>query len=477
MGLGSIGKVGKVRKLIDDLDFPAVNKVDEVAPNVKVTDEAVTVDKQEPVEDILGQLLNDLDFPTPAKVADEQPTTSLIDDLDFESLDPKGFKAVEGGTDEVASVAKQEPDITIPKVSEGVANNKYVRFVPIEELKKYIQENRRTQKKGSDVIAGTLDKPTDETIAKIISDLREGKPLIKQLELSYDVSKGQLRLTDGNTRLVALEDAGYTHAPVQIMRRQLVWDANEAPVKMDKDAAYASPNIVAEDIGLSTTTPQTNILNDLEQLDPKGFKAVDEGLQEVEGDFAYHAGDLGFGRDTALGRIDGSRGSGHLGTGGYVLSKPPTTGSGLEGREVHKIDLGKYNLFKPKGREEGMNLHSTLRKVNDLVDSIEDGAKWSDKEIANRVDSVVFELSTNSGLARKTSGEKFGDAALEEMIKKAVDAAASKRSKVRHTNAYEDSASTSVMKSLGYEGVDVRHIKDMDNSRYGTVIYKEFLEK
>lgn len=35
---------------------------------------------------------------------------------------------------------------------------------------------------------------------------------------------------------------------------------------------------------------------------------------------------------------------------------------------------------------------------------------------------------------------------------------------------FHDSASTMLMKSLGYEGVDVRHT-DLDNTAYGSVIY------
>ena len=34
-----------------------------------------------------------------------------------------------------------------------------------------------------------------------------------------------------------------------------------------------------------------------------------------------------------------------------------------------------------------------------------------------------------------------------------------------------DSASTHFMKQLGFEGVDVRHIKELDNTEYGSVIY------
>lgn len=41
----------------------------------------------------------------------------------------------------------------------------------------------------------------------------------------------------------------------------------------------------------------------------------------------------------------------------------------------------------------------------------------------------------------------------------------------RKTSETHDSPSTILMKKLGYEGVDVRHIKEMDNQTYGSVIY------
>ena len=34
-----------------------------------------------------------------------------------------------------------------------------------------------------------------------------------------------------------------------------------------------------------------------------------------------------------------------------------------------------------------------------------------------------------------------------------------------------DSVSTRFMKALGYEGVDVRHLPEFDNTTYGTVVY------
>ena len=66
-----------------------------------------------------------------------------------------------------------------------------------------------------------------------------------------------------------------------------------------------------------------------------------------------------------------------------------------------------------------------------------------------------------------------------EDIKKIIIEEAKKASKkyesVAHTNTYVPTASTEVMKALGYDGVDVRNIADLDNTSYGSVIYKKSL--
>ena len=59
----------------------------------------------------------------------------------------------------------------------------------------------------------------------------------------------------------------------------------------------------------------------------------------------------------------------------------------------------------------------------------------------------------------------------ETEVRKALEVAREKISKYSDSKAKEDSASTIVMKELGFEGVDVRGIKELDNTEYGSVIY------
>ena len=62
----------------------------------------------------------------------------------------------------------------------------------------------------------------------------------------------------------------------------------------------------------------------------------------------------------------------------------------------------------------------------------------------------------------------------ENEVEKAVNKTKKQLKDVNYYGAnanVSDSAATVFMKALGYEGVDVRHIKEMDNTTYGSVIY------
>jgi hypothetical protein len=87
---------------------------------------------------------------------------------------------------------------------------------------------------------------------------------------------------------------------------------------------------------------------------------------------AFHSGDLGYGGDTTLGRIDGSRSTGHFGTGVYFVSGVDKLGldnrfSGRSDRPVHQVDLSPYKLAEPLTNYHAELLHDGLRIVNGLV--------------------------------------------------------------------------------------------------------------
>lgn len=60
---------------------------------------------------------------------------------------------------------------------------------------------------------------------------------------------------------------------------------------------------------------------------------------------------------------------------------------------------------------------------------------------------------------------------LKDLSNKAMAEAKADRSKSDFIKGNYDSVGTRVMKALGYEGIDVRGVKELDNSTYGSVIY------
>ena len=101
-----------------------------------------------------------------------------------------------------------------PPVTNELKNTKNVQMVPIRELIPYVQEDRRALDK-SDL--DTMSEPTQKLIPRLTQLLRDKKTKLNEaLLLKVDVKTSRATLADGNTRLVAIEDAGYTHAPVRV---------------------------------------------------------------------------------------------------------------------------------------------------------------------------------------------------------------------------------------------------------------------
>lgn len=96
-------------------------------------------------------------------------------------------------------------------------------------------------------------------------------------------------------------------------------------------------------------------------------KTVAQDLEEVKyslKNVGYHAGDLGKAEPWAQqGR---SRGTGHFGTGTYFVGdEAEISGNSTYGRRPHySVDFTKYNLFKPRNREDGYKLHRMLHNLN-----------------------------------------------------------------------------------------------------------------
>ena len=181
----------------------------------------------------------------------------------------------------------------------------------------------------------------------------------------------------------------------------------------------------------------------------------------------YHAGDLGYGKDTTLGKM-GGRSTGHFGTGVYFASTPEAAVGKFarNDRPINTVDLSKYNLAKPRIDSNARDLHEGLKEVNRLVGQEPDSDQYKDG-----LDTAVRNLY----MSMVTTAPRQD---LRSIIERAVaQAKAELTDDVMFESTYIDSASTRVMKALGFEGIDVRGIKGYDNTEYGTVVYAPSLKE
>ena len=236
-------------------------------------------------------------------------------------------------------------------------------------------------------------------------------------------------------------------------------------------------------------------------------------LQENAG-FGYHYGDLG---KADYKHNFGNRSTGGFGTGVYFIGKPISQlkyKSSYSNRPEHKIDLEKYNLYTPRSNELAYLLHDALVKINN------EAANGAEKlirvnevldEYKNMLDTYYQDYMNIQEIAAKQYVDKYKDIlddsySDEEPIEQArhirdilLDTAHKDEQILRDLSralgiydrdklsdiinkALQDTSdiapSTLIMKQLGYDGVDVRHLnKDadglsgLDNFSYGSVIY------
>lgn len=262
--------------------------------------------------------------------------------------------------------------------------------------------------------------------------------------------------------------------------------------------------------------------------------SVDSGTVETKPEsVGYHAGDLG--KSEHFGRFFGSsRDTGHFGTGTYFVGNKEKLNLGnYKTRPMQEVDLSSYNLAKPKNASEAQTLHDMLKYVNNYLKYAEKKPLDSDeiRDISFSEPDVIFaELSKYEAFDEELFEQEAG-VTIQEVIEKklwsgeigrALDSQIKNFSnfnrilsraeqyretfnenvqrilnvspekaneiltniktemdiKLKGKDSYSlgeldkaDSLSTQFMKALGYEGVDVRHISEFDNTGYGTVVY------
>lgn len=226
---------------------------------------------------------------------------------------------------------------------------------------------------------------------------------------------------------------------------------------------------------------------------------------------AYHYGDLDVAKKAER-RVEmsGDRGTGHFGTGFYAVSQLDP--DGYQNRDVWEVDLDSYNLFKPKSEGEAYDLHDALKIINtdinfhvydrdEMLDDFYQAEEESEESMENAesrkirftkllkdnhvsqgyIDWIVEPIIDGLwGYAERRMREYLDDVeSMQEKFQWAIQTlnkifGKDVRDEARDamfSRDQDDSESTVFMKSLGYDGIDVTDLKNLDNFKYGTVIY------
>lgn len=244
-------------------------------------------------------------------------------------------------------------------------------------------------------------------------------------------------------------------------------------------------------------------------------------------DLAYHYGDLG---KSEYRHSFGNRGTGGFGTGVYFVGTPISQRNdsfGYKNRPEHKVDFSEYKLFRPTSNSKAYDLHDALLTINnlfsdnDVVPDTPDDILSEYSAVTKEYFAPVDELPEDDYVTPITLDEKIlwryidkykdyynermssqddpldiADAIKDNLLKdaKVFERAVRKLVSALGYNYSEDkirdviatavkdtsdiAPSTLIMKALGYDGIDVRHLnhdaeglQGLDNFGYGSVIY------
>lgn len=181
----------------------------------------------------------------------------------------------------------------------------------------------------------------------------------------------------------------------------------------------------------------------------KGGNKVDNVVTKSD-NIGYHYGDLGKGGDTNYCSMTSSRRStGHFGHGTYFLGNKDNVSSMKGNRPLKEIDFSDYNLYKPFTESQAWTLHDGLKAIN----------------------NQDFDSSNLRYLKDSLEGKGINAKKFDEALEKTKKFIADNKGKNYDELLGIDSPSTVFMKSLGFDGVDVRGLELLDNTTYGSVIY------
>jgi hypothetical protein len=185
--------------------------------------------------------------------------------------------------------------------------------------------------------------------------------------------------------------------------------------------------------------------------------------------YGYHGGDLSY----------KSEGIGSLMKGGEIpwtgyffyseLEHAKSRGNRLTGKtETCAVDFSQYNLWKPKDTTDYLVVEKTLKRVPASID--EDG----EEEFNN----LMYRIERDENERKDTNPLKNSFIENKELIKQNL-IYVSEQLKAGNYSMEDplDKPATTIMKTLGYEGIDLRKIKvregdaSVDASTHGSVIF------
>ena len=334
--------------------------------------------------------------------------------------------------------------------------------------------------------------------------------------LSHNVSALEQEAKDSKDgKVLNTESTDKARAELkEFVKDPMLWSGDYVNISLDdksflmtsaqfSDLMLASPEMFSEGNNVSVNifnNPElskefNNLLDNKQEINETATETTEQPTADVQEDKrdseevqqevnkGYRAGNL---IDKAEKFVDGSRSTGHFGTGFYFFGKKDAAVKHDEGakRGVSEIDLDGYNLAE--GTKE---LHSELKNINNNGNTYEQNITGDDisslmstlgmlpkNPIKTPRNQSEEQALLDDGMTQKEIDDLFTKAIEwdSDLQQKNEDIAKRVNEELKNPNINSEnreSGSTLVMKELGFDGVDSRSNADLDNGVYGSVIY------
>lgn len=365
-----------------------------------------------------------------------------------------------------------------------------------------------------------INNVSNDTNVDVLKQQLQQSEVAKQIqadEINQMVQSKTIEPEFGNFLLSQVKDGTYAQ------NRNLQNIALQQKAYLDQQLQQGQ---MSEDEHLQETKQLTNTVNQTaDEINKKDDFTFEE---EKPKNVGKHYGDLGKANDTYYSEISKSRNTGHFGTGTYFVSEnyEPGGSSSYAKRPKNEVSFDDYNLYKPTTDQDGYDLHDGLKAINSkdlfrkeeiseiqkqynnykenlsdesidgLIDALEKSgydvndikedfeAGWSTRAESNLRDmaeDIIYDYDRlyknyNKMIEQiKKNNPNINDDAINNAFEETNKALEKYKEKGYKYGQYPtpkiDSLSTIFMKNLGYEGIDVRHLKGLDDTTYGSVIY------